>query len=84
MEKHVETCPVLIEEIAEHSVAAGEALGSGIWPEALGSQMQLSRWRRSRTAEWWPSTGRAAGSEPSMAASGVEAWHRKDIVHPRY
>jgi hypothetical protein len=30
MENHVETCPVLIEEIAEHSVAAGEVLGSGI------------------------------------------------------
>jgi hypothetical protein len=36
MATHVETCRVLIEEIAEHSVAAGEVLGVGVWSEALG------------------------------------------------
>ena len=75
MEDHVETCPVLIEEIAEHSVTAGEVLGARC--VARGPRNGVDR----EPANGGPRRDAQRVPSPNMAPSGVEAWHSKDMVN---
>lgn len=75
MENRVETCPVLIERLRS-TQSPPAVLGAGV--VTRGPRNGVDR----EPANGGPRRHAPRVPSPNMAASGVEAWHSKDIVHP--